>query len=146
MTALSTPGTAPTGARRYGGTPFGRVANIVRLQLGNPWTAVVLPWMILGFIFLGNIAVWILIGFGAHGQDLRDAREGFSYSGGSFYLYIYIYMMVVAIQSLNITFRFALGFGVTRRDYWLGSSVTWVIVAAMFAIGSTLLGDRKSVV
>ena len=132
MTIIDTP------VRRYGGTPFGRIANVVRLQLGNPWTAVVLPWMILGFIFLGNIAVWILIGFAAHGQDARDAREGFSYSGASFY--IFIYMMVVAIQSLNITFRFALGFGVTRRDYWLGSAVTWVIVAAMFSIGITILG------
>jgi hypothetical protein len=132
MTTLDTP------TRRYGGTPFGRIANVVRLQLGNPWTAVVLPWMILGFIFLGNIAVWILIGFGTDGQDARDAREGFSYSGASFY--IFIYMMVVAIQSLNITFRFALGFGVTRRDYWLGSAVTWVIVAAMFSIGITILG------
>ncbi|CAN5414522.1 hypothetical protein BH10ACT6_BH10ACT6_03230 [soil metagenome] len=47
---------------------------------------------------------------------------------------------MVAIQSLNITLRFALGFGVTRRDYWLGSAVTWVIVAAMFSIGITILG------
>ena len=132
MTTLDTP------VRRYGGTPLGRIANVVRLQLGNPWTAVVLPWMILGFIFLGNIAVWILIGFTAHGQEARDARAGFSYSGASFY--IFIYMMVVAIQSLNITFRFALGFGVTRRDYWLGSAATWVIVAAMFSIGITILG------
>ena len=136
MTTITAPGTAP--ARRYGGTPFGRIANVVRLQLGNPWTAVVLPWMILGFIFLGNIAVWLLIGLSTHGQDLRDAREGFSYSGGS--IYIFIYMMVVAIQSINITFRFALGFGVTRRDYWLGSAVTWVILAAMFSLGITLLG------
>ena len=138
MTAISTPSAGPAPTRRYGGTPFGRIANVVRLQLGNPWTAVVLPWMILGFIFLGNIAVWLLIGFAANDQDARNAREGFSYSGASFY--IFVYMMVVAIQSINITFRFALGFGVTRRDYWLGSAATWVILAAMFSIGITILG------
>ncbi len=124
--------------RRYGGTPFGRIANVVRLQLGNPWTPVILPWMILGFIFLGNIAVLLLIGINTGGRDARDAREGFSYSGASFY--IFIYMMVVAIQSINITFPFALGLGVTRRDYWLGSSVTFVLLATMYSVGITILG------
>jgi hypothetical protein len=38
------------------------------------------------------------------------------------------------------TFPFALSYGATRRDYWLGSSVTFELLSAMYAIGITLLG------
>ena len=118
-------------------TPLQRVLNVVKLQLANPWTAVILPWMILGFIFLVNLTIWIIINAATSGNDAADARKGLTYSGSSFY--IFIYMMVLAIQAFSITFRFALGFGVTRRDYWLGSAVTFVLLAAMFAIGITIL-------
>jgi hypothetical protein len=113
------------------------VLNVVKLQLGNPWTAIALPWMILGFIFLVNLAIWVIINAATSGNDAADARKGLTYSGSSFY--IFIYMMVLAIQAFSITFRFALGFGVTRRDYWLGSALTFVILAAMFAVGITIL-------
>ena len=118
-------------------TPLRRVLNVVKLQLGNPWTAIVMPWMILGFIFLVNLAIWVIIAAATSGNDAADARKGLTYSGSSFY--IFIYMMVLAIQAFSITFRFALGFGVTRRDYWLGSALTFVILAAMFAVGITIL-------
>lgn len=122
-----------------GRTPLTRVVNVAKLQLiGNPMTTIGTPWMILGFIFVANLLLWIVAALATSGQDSADFREGLSYSGSSFY--IFIYMMVVAIQAFSITFRFALGLGVTRRDYWLGSAVTFVILAAMYAIGITILG------
>ena len=118
-------------------TGLQRILNVVKLQLGNSWSTIGLPWLILGFIFLVNLAIWLIIAATTSGHDGAKAREGLTYSGSSFY--IFIYMMVLAIQAFSITFRFALGFGVTRRDYWLGSALTFVILAAMFAVGITIL-------
>ena len=118
-------------------TPLHRVLNVVKLQLGNPQTTIVVPWMILGFIFVVNLLIWVIINAATTGQDSIDARNGLQYSGASFY--IFVYMLVVAIQAFSITFRFAIGFGSTRRDYWLGSALTFVILAVIFAVGITLL-------
>jgi hypothetical protein len=138
MTTITTHGVVTADHPQRARTPFDRVFSVVKLQLANPWTAIVTPWMILGIIFLANVLIWVIINATSSGKDLEDARQGLSYSGASFY--IFVYMLVMAIQMFSITFRFALGLGVTRRDYWLGTALTFVIVAAMFAIGITILG------
>ncbi|HEY4152773.1 MAG TPA: ABC transporter permease [Pseudolysinimonas sp.] len=127
-----------TPVRREGATSFRRILNVVRLHLGNPYTTIVLPWIILGIILAINLVIWALIAIGTHGQDAADASKGFSYSGSSFY--IAVYMMIVAVQAVSITFPFALSYGATRRDYWLGTSLTFVLLSAMYAIGFTILG------
>lgn len=124
--------------RRYGGTPFGRILNVVRLHIGNPYTAIVLPWIILGIVLAINLAIWLLIAIGTHGRDALNAQVGFSYSGSSFY--IAVYMMIVAVQAVSTTFPFALSYGATRRDYWLGTSLTFVLLSAFYAVGFTILG------
>ena len=118
-------------------SPLGRILNIVKLHLANPWTTITLPWMILGLIFAANWVIWWII-FTAGGPAASvDASEGLQYSGAS--AYIFIYMMVVAITAISVTFPFALGYGVTRRDYYLGSAVTFVGLSVMFTIGLTIL-------
>jgi len=136
-TTTAEAGPAPVG--HLARTPVGRILTIVRLHLANPYTTIVLPWIILGVILLLNLAIWGLIAIAAGpGKDAINARVGFSYSGSSFY--IGVYMMIVAVQAISITFPFALSYGATRRDYWLGSSVTFVLLSAMYAIGFTILG------
>jgi hypothetical protein len=129
-----------TPVRREGATAFRRILNVVRLHLGNPYTTIVLPWIILGVILLINLTIWALIAIavGTTGKDASDAQKGFSYSGSSFY--IAVYMMIVAVQAISITFQYALSYGATRRDYWLGTSLTFVLLSAMYAIGFTILG------
>ena len=126
---------APTNAPA---TPMGRVVNVMRLHLANPWTAIILPWMILGIIFAANLAIWVLIFANVQSEaDRADVAEGLQYSGGIYY--IFIYMMVVAIQAVSITFPFAQGYGVTRRDFYLGSALTFVLLALMYSAGLTIL-------
>ena len=84
-----------------------------------------------------NLAIWWIIFSAATAERRGRCREGLQYSGAS--IYIFVYMMVVAIQAMNLTFPFALGYGVTRRDFWLGSSLTFVLLSAMYAIGLTIL-------
>lgn len=114
-----------------------RITSVVRLHLTNPWTTIILPWMIMGFILIANIAIWAIILGAAAPEDRADIREGLGYSGSTTYFFVYI--MVLAVQAISVTFPFALGYGVTRRDYYLGTALTFVGLSAMFSVGLTIL-------
>jgi hypothetical protein len=111
-----------------------RLANVVRLLLANPFTIFFTPLLILGLIFLVNWVIWWLIWLAAptDTQSIEDVSVGFQYSGAS--LWIFVYMMVVAIQAMNLSFPFALGFGSTRRDFSLGSAVTFTGLSVLYAL------------
>jgi len=116
-------------------SPAARVWNVARLNVTNPMTTLILPWIFIGAILLMNIAIWALITFAA-GSNLVD--DAFQYNGAL--TFIYIYLGIAAIQAMSVTFPFALGYGVTRRDFYLGSSVTFVGLAIVYATGMTVLG------
>lgn len=130
------PSKAPAGA-------FGRVVNVVRLILANPMTTITMPWMILGIIFAANWVIWWIIQANIDPSDAEAVSRGTQWSGAS--TFIFVYMTVVAIQAINLTFPLALGFGVTRRDFWLGSSLTWVLLSAMYTAGLTILSTLEEV-
>ncbi|MFP3464523.1 hypothetical protein [Leifsonia sp. SIMBA_070] len=114
-----------------------RIWRVVRLNMVNKWTVIWVPAMIMGFITLVNWLVWWIIWASTSGTDRADAMEGTQWSGGGFY--IFVYMLVVAIQVVSATFPFALGYSVTRRDFSLGAGLTFLLLAAGYAIGFTLL-------
>jgi hypothetical protein len=127
MSAVSTPtisGPRPL-ARRIG--------NVVRLHLANPFTIIGTPVIVLALIFAVNWMIWWIIRTAAPSdpQSVADVSASFQYSGAT--LWIFVYMMVVAIMAMNLTFSFALGFGSTRRDFLLGSGLTFVGLAALYA-------------
>jgi hypothetical protein len=121
-----------------------RIGRIVRLHFANPWGTIVLPWIILGTIFGANLAIWLIVYWSVQGTASRgDVADGMQYSGSSFY--IFIYMLVVAIQAINVTFPFALGYGVTRRDYYLGTALTFVLLSFFYSAGITVLSIIEEV-
>lgn len=130
MTAITAPEFRPVG-------PRGRIVNVMKLNLANPWTTLGLPSIVLGIIFFFSLALWWAI-FSVIPESARDnTQQGLQWSGAA--TWIFVYMMVIAIQSVNLTFPFALGYGVTRRDFWLGSSLTFIVLAAIYTTGMTIL-------
>lgn len=126
------------GTVTHKGAPMSRIAAVTKLIFVNPWTVLAMPAMILFGILLVNITIWWLILSNVESAaDQADVRDGFSYSGAS--LFIFVYMMVVAVQAINLTFPFALGYGVTRREFYLGSAVAFVILSAIWAVTLTVL-------
>ena len=118
-------------------SPLKRITNVTRLHFANPWTTLGLPWIILGVILAGTLTIWWLIFSALSPTERVGALNGTEFGGSSFF--IFIYMMVVAIQAISITFPFALGYGVTRRDYYLGSSLAFIILAVIYTTGLTIL-------
>ena len=117
--------------------PGQRIWRVVRLNLVNKWTVIWIPVMIMGFIWLVNWLIWWIIWAATAPADRADAMDGTQWSGGGFY--IFVYMLVVAIQVISATFPFALGYSVTRRDFALGSGLTFLLLAAGYALGFSLL-------
>lgn len=125
-------------ATTVGRGTLSRVLAVVRLQFTNPWSILIVPWLIMMAILAMNIIIWWLILNGVTPENRADVQEGFAYSGAG--SYIFVYMLVVAVQAINGYFPFALGYGVTRRNYYLGISLTFVLLSALFALGISLLG------
>lgn len=115
-----------------------RITNVARLHLVNKATIIVVPWAIMAFIFLVNYLIWWILTASLSPADMADARDGLQFSGASFY--IFVYMLVVAVQAINLTFPFAQGYSVTRRDFYLGSALTFVGLSALYALVITALG------
>jgi hypothetical protein len=133
--------TAPL-AGAPGTTPFGRILRVVKLNLANPWTTVIMPWIILAAIFVLSYGIWIIVYLSIKPSDTADAQEGMQYSGAS--SWIFVYLLVVAVQAMNLTFPLALGFGSTRRDFYLGSALTFGLLSVMWAVGLTILSVIES--
>lgn len=114
-----------------------RVWRIVRLNLVNKWTVIWLPIVIMSFIWLANWLIWWIIWAATAPADRATAMEGTQWSGGAFY--IFVYMLVVGIQIISATFPFALGYSATRRDFALGSGLTFLMLSAGYAIGFAIL-------
>lgn len=134
MTATTLSASAKAASR----TPDNRILAVTRLHFVNRMNVFGVPWMILGFIFLINLIIWWII-FTAlgPGADAEDAQQGLQWSGASFY--IFVYMMVLAIQAVSSTFPFALGYTVSRREFALGTALSYVILAALYGAGMTVL-------
>ncbi|KQO08706.1 hypothetical protein ASF06_11200 [Agreia sp. Leaf244] len=130
--------TEPTEPLADGHDAGSRILSVVRLHLVNRYSVFAVPWMIMGGIFIVNVTIWwIIFASVTNESDRADARDGIAYSGALFY--IFVYMLVLGIQAVAYTFPFALGFSVTRRDFWLGSALTFVALSAVYSAGLTIL-------
>ena len=138
MSSITGTAAATQPSARTGAVPplVRRIVNVVRLHAANPWTTIITPWMIFAVVFGLNVAVWYAVVVAAGGRDKLDPGAFSSNGGGT---WILIFLMVAAIQAMNLTFRFALGMGFTRRDYYIGTLLYFALLAAMFASGITLM-------
>ena len=96
---------------------FQEIWRIVRLHAVTPSVFFGIPWIILGGAWLVMLVIGIIV-TGA-GADPVEMREGMRYSWAV--LSPQWYLVAVGVQAIGMTLSFALGFGATRRDFWLGA-------------------------
>ena len=108
--------------------------RIVRLHTVNPSIFFGVPWLILGGAWAVSMVIALIMrGAGASAEDLEGMRYSWAVLSPQWYL------VVVGVQAIGLTFSFALGFGATRRDFWLGTSVMFLLVSVMFAVAIATL-------
>jgi hypothetical protein len=115
-----------------------RIFAVVKLHFVNRLGILYLPLIILGTIFLLNLAIWWIIVESTGGNNSANRSSShLGYSGAV--SYIYVYGIVIAVQAISRTFPFSLGFGVTRRDFYLGSVIAFVLLSFGFAVVLTIM-------
>jgi len=121
-----------------GGYPGGgaRVLSIARLHFVNKSTVFTVPALILTGILVVNLIIWAIIFNSVAVEDRADVGEGLQWSGSTFYIFVYTF--VIAVQAINVTFPFALGYGVTRKHFALGTALALLGLAAVYSITLTL--------
>lgn len=120
---------------------FNEVWRVVRLHAVTPSVFFGIPWIIIGGAWLVMVLIGIIAG-GA-GADTEKMGEGMRYSWAV--LSPQWYLVVVGVQAIGMTLSFALGFGATRRDFWLGTSIMFGIVSLLNAIAiATLVQLEKA--
>ncbi len=115
-----------------------RIINVMRLHVVNKGQIVVVPWMIMGFIFLVTLALGLIFRSVMTPQDLADSADGMQYSGALGYFLVY--MLVIAVMSISQTFPFAQSYSVTRRDFYFGTVATFVGLSLAYSLAVTFLG------
>lgn len=111
----------------------------VRLHSVTPSVFFGIPWIILG----GAWAVTMIVAIILRGAGVPDDVDGFRYSWAV--LSPQWYLVVVGVQAIAYTCSFALGFGATRRDFWLGTGLMFVLVSIeMAAAIATLVQVEKA--
>jgi hypothetical protein len=115
-----------------------RILAVTKLHFVNKFQIVGMPLVVLGGIFAVNLAIWWTIVEASGGNNPGNhVRNNLGYSGAV--SYIYVYAMIIAVQAISRTFPFSLGFGVTRRDFYLGSALAFVILSLGFALVLTVM-------
>lgn len=127
MTAVALDATPQTGARQ---SSVSRIANAARLHLANPWASFYLPAVIFAAMFAMTWVVWKLV-------DAESGGEGFRQSTSA--MWVVFYMTVVAVQAMSLTFRYAMGISLTRREYYAGTALYWVGISLVYSTGLTIL-------
>lgn len=115
-----------------------RILNVTRLHLVNKNQVIVVPWIIMGFIFVVTLLIGWILRASLSPRDLADAGSGMQYSGALGYFLVY--MLVIAIMAISQTFPFAQNYSVTRRDFYLGTVVAFIGLSAANSLTVTILG------
>jgi hypothetical protein len=133
MTAISiAPSPTPTASRR-------RVVKVFRLQMFNRLAYFGIAWIITGVALIVSIGVALLIVAAVPEAGRADALNGMRYSWAV--LSPLWYLAVVGVQAVTAVFPFALGFSITRREYALGTLLTYLVIAAFNATGWAILTE-----
>lgn len=121
-----------------------RIWNVVRLHLVDKRTYVGYPWMIVVAAWVISAIISNIIGY-ATGQGLGGAEATENQRFSWAVLAPQWYLIVVAVQAISFSFPFALGYSVTRRDFYLGTSLLFVLISAFNAVAFTALTQIEKV-
>lgn len=102
-----------------------RTLSVFKMQLRDKFSWLVLPWIIMGISFAVNLVL------AAGMMEEKLVTGGLS----SIFIFYFVLSITIPIQ----TFPFALGMGIRRTDYFLGTSLVAVFVGALMSFLLVLL-------
>lgn len=124
---------------------FGRLAKVLRLNFANPWSALITPLIILGILLVATYTLEALsLAFMSVDGEVEFSPE----------LFLIIFLLVIANQTIYHHFPIALSYGISRRDFYLGSLIGFAALSIWYAVltmgmgairGTYLLAEFSSI-
>lgn len=106
-----------------------RLFTVVKMSLSNSWPALITPLIIVSILLISAYTLRWISGGGMDGQVYFSPQ-----------FFFMVYLLIIANQTIIQHFSLALSYGVTRRDFYLGSLVGFVLLAAGYSLLSLALG------
>jgi hypothetical protein len=103
------------------------LVNVARYHLVDRFTYVAVPWAILAFSFLINLAI----------AAVAPQPPGGIYTGGL--VSIYVFLLVCGVLSMTRELPFGLMLGVSRRSYYLGTALLVLALGVAYGLALTAL-------
>lgn len=103
------------------------LVNVARYHLVDRITYVALPWGILAFSFLINLAI----------AAMAPTQPGGMYTGGL--ITIYVFLLICGVLSMTRELPFGLMLGVSRRGYYLGTALLVLALGIVYGLALTAL-------
>ena len=103
------------------------LVNVARYHLVDRITYLALPWGILAFSFLINLAI----------AAMAPTQPGGMYTGGL--VTIYVFLLVCGVLSMTRELPFGLMLGVSRRGYYLGTALLVLALGVVYGLALTVL-------
>lgn len=125
--------TAISGAVPRSTGSLDRTIKVMRLHLVNRLTYLGIPWIITGVAVAVSIVATLLIHAAVPEASRAAGLDGMRYSWAV--LSPLWYLAVVGVQAVVTMFPLALGFSSTRREFALGTLLTFVVMSAINATG-----------
>ncbi|MCI1748238.1 MAG: hypothetical protein LKI24_09165 [Acidipropionibacterium sp.] len=109
-----------------------------RLTVYSATNVLLAPLAILGVVVAVSVLIVLIIGIQSGLPLTPEASMEMNYNMGAI-LSIPGFLVALGALTVNRQFATALAFGSTRRDFWLGSSLGFLVVSLVTGIGSVLL-------
>jgi hypothetical protein len=124
-----------TSLQLHNATLIQRIWKVVRINLVRPWTALVLPLVIMSIL----ASVSAILSAASIAFVANDAEVWFSPE-----IFLIIFLFVVANQTIYHDFPLSLSYGITRRDFYFGSLLTFGLLALWYAAISIAIASLTS--
>lgn len=105
-----------------------RVLQAARLHLFSPLTMLGVPWLVVGISFAINVVIWHLT---PAGEDDGGVTGGV--------LALYITVLVLFVQSVTQLLPFAMGISISRRTFYLGTTLVVVVQSLLYGLAIAVL-------
>jgi hypothetical protein len=102
------------------------LVNVARYHMVDRMTYLALPWAIMLFSFLVNVAIAAAV-----------SVPGGQYTGGL--ATIYIFLLISGAYTMTRSLPFGLMLGVSRRSYYLGTALLVVTLGVVYGLALTVL-------
>ena len=103
------------------------LVNVARYHLVDRMMYLAVPWAILAFSFLINVAIAVM----------APRPAGGIYSGGV--VTIYVFLLIAGVLSMTRELPFGLMLGVSRRSYYLGTALLVLALGIAYGLALTAL-------